>query len=216
MRALCAEFVGTFILVFAGTGSIVVDATFSGSIGHVGISLVFGLAVAIGIVAFAEVSGAHFNPAVTLGLGIAKRFGWSRVPIYIVAQCAGAVSASVVLRALFPHDQLLGATLPVGGVEVAFCFEVLLTFILVATILGVAPGGRHAAALAIGGAVAMDALFGGPVSGASMNPARSFGPALISGVWTSHWLYWLAPIVGGGAAAWTFAFLFTTVPNEET
>ncbi len=213
MRALCAEFAGAFILVFAGTGAIVVNSAFYGVIGHVGISLVFGLAVAMGIVAFAEISGAHFNPAVTIGLIAAGRFEWRTAPPYILAQCAGAIAASGLLRLLFPLDVTLGATLPVAGIFVALCFEVIMTFILMATILGVAPGGRHATALAIGGAVAMDALFGGPISGASMNPARSLGPAVVAQVWSGHWIYWLAPVLGAVTAAGAYDLLFTPRPN---
>ncbi len=217
MRALLAEFIGTFLLVFAGTGSIVVNAASAGAIGHLGIALMFGLVVAIGIVAFAEVSGAHFNPAVTIGLALAGRFAWDRVPSYIAAECLGAISASLILRVCFPVDLTLGITLPQMGVLLAFWFEVVMTFILVATILGTLARGRCDAALAplsVGGAVALDALFGGPVSGASMNPARSLGPALVTQIWTAHWLYWLAPMMGAALAAFVFQYL--QHPTRET
>ena len=215
MRALCAGYGAAFILVFAGTGAIVVNSAFGGVIGHVGISLVFGLAVAMGIVAFADISGAHFNPAVTVGLVAAGRFKWRKAPSYVLAQYVpGAIAASGLLRVLFPLDSALGATLPTAGLFVALCFEIVMTFILMATILGVAPGGRHAAALAIGGAVAMDALFGGPVSGASMNPARSLGPAVVARIWSGHWIYWLAPVLGALIAAAVFDFLFKPIPKQ--
>jgi len=197
--ALAAEFVGTFMLVFAGTAAIVVDRATHGVVSHVGISLTFGLAVMAGICAFAASSGAHFNPAVTLGFFLAKRFPFSKVPIYIGAQCAGAIAASAALRWLFPSDSTLGATVPSDSWQVAFGFEIILTFFLVSVILHATRGGGAFGALApfaIGGTVALDALIGGPVSGASMNPARSLGPALVSGTWSHHWIYWIAPLLG--------------------
>ena len=216
MRPLVAEFLGTFLLVFAGTGSMVVNAVSAGAIGHLGVALSFGLAVTAGITAFAQVSGAHFNPAVTLGLALARRFAWTRVAAYAAAQCAGAIAASLCLHSLFPTDVTLGATLPAAGVRAAFWFEIVLTFILVATILGATSGGSRVVMLApaaIGGTVALDAIFGGPVSGASMNPARSLGPALVAQVWTAHWLYWLAPILGSALAALIFSLLHPPDPK---
>lgn len=220
MRALVAEFLGTFLLVFAGTGAIIVNAVTAGAVGHVGIVLTFGLVVTIGIVAFGATSGAHFNPAVTLGLAVAGCFAWSRVPAYIAAECLGAIAASLLLRSLFPGDLSLVVTVPKMGVPIAFAFEVVMTFILVAAILGVIARGQHGAVfapLAIGGAVALDALFGGLVSGASMNPARSLGPALVAQIWTEHWIYWLAPLVGGSLATLTFTWLNHPIlsPDEE-
>ena len=187
------------MLVFAGTAAIVVDRATQGSVTHVGISLTFGLVVLAGICAFAASSGAHFNPAVTLGFCLAKRFPPSEVPGYLLAQCAGAISASAVLQCLFPADPSLGATIPKVAWTVAFGFEVILTFFLVAVILHATRGGGAfgpLAPFAIGGTVAFDALIGGPISGASMNPARSLGPAVVAGVWTHHWIYWLAPLAG--------------------
>lgn len=217
MRALWAEFIGTFLLVFAGTGAIIVNSASAGAVTQVGIALAFGLAVAIGICGLAEFSGAHFNPAVTIGLAIAGRFAWARVPAYIVAECAGAVSASRLLRVLFPRDVTLGATLPFAGVGIAFGFEVVMTFFLVFTIVSVARAESPftgLAPLAIGGAVALNALFGGPISGASMNPARSLGPALVTGNWTAQWIYWTAPIAGAVIAAACFSLLRVPAKNE--
>ena len=187
------------MLVFAGTAAIVVDRASQGAVTHVGISLTFGLAVMAGICAFAPSSGAHFNPVVTLGFCLAKRFPKSRAPGYLLAQCAGAIAASLLLRGFFPADASLGATVPRGAASLAFGFELVLTFFLVTVILHATRGGGAFGALApfaIGGTVAFDALIGGPVSGASMNPARSLGPALVSGDWTQHWIYWLAPVAG--------------------
>jgi aquaporin Z len=157
-----------------------------------------------GICAFAASSGAHFNPTVTIGFFLAKRFPFFKVPLYLGAQCAGAIAASAVLGRLFPSDATLGATVPSDSWQVAFGFEVVLTFFLVSVILHATRGGGAFGALApfaIGGTVAMDALVGGPISGASMNPARSLGPALLSGVWSHHWIYWMAPLLGCVLAA---------------
>ncbi len=217
-QAWLAEFLGTFLLVFAGTGAIVVNHASAGAVTHVGISLAFGLAALIGICAFGSLSGAHFNPAVTVGLVLAGRFPLKQAPSFIATQCLAAVLASVALRACFPLDLTLGATLPAFGVAAAFAFEVLLTFFLMFVILHTTRPGNAAAALAplaIGGTVALDALFGGPVSGASMNPARSFGPALVSGSWTAHWLYWLAPLLGAALAAATEVFFPKTLPSRS-
>jgi aquaporin Z len=197
-QALVAEFVGTFFLVFAGTGAIVIDAI-THSITHVGVSLVFGLVVAALVYALAHVSGAHFNPAVTIGFWTAGEFPGARVLPYIAAQVLGAVSAAAVIRAMFGVVASLGTTLPNGNVRTSFWLEVLMTLLLVFVILGSAVHGRAIksfAGLAIGSTIALDAMFGGPVSGASMNPARSLGPALVAGVWANQWIYVVAPIVG--------------------
>ena len=197
--ALAAEFAGTFMLVFAGTGAIVVDHATQGAVTHVGISLTFGLVVMAAICAFAASSGAHFNPAVTIGFYLANRFDGSKVAAYLAAQCAGAIAASAAIKAFFPADATLGATLPRGAATTAFGFELVLTFFLVTVILHATRGGGAFGSLApfaIGGTVAFDALVGGPISGASMNPARSLGPALIAGIWNQHWIYWIAPLAG--------------------
>lgn len=198
MNRVLAEAVGTFCLVFAGTGAIVVDAQ-TGALGHVGVCLVFGLVVMAMISSFGHVSGAHINPAVTVAFWVSGRFPARRVPGYVVAQCAGAVAASLLVRALFPASETLGATLPSGTVAQSFVMEVVLSFVLMLVILSVALGPKEVglfASIAIGGTVAFDALVGGPVSGASMNPARSLGPAVVSGEMRALWVYFAAPVVG--------------------
>lgn len=195
-----SELVGTFLLVFAGCGAIVVNDTMGGPLGHVGICLVFGLVVMVLIYSIGNVSGAHFNPAVTLGFYFSGRFKGRELVPYIAAQVIGALAAAALLRALFPAHETLGSTLPAGGeVLRAFAFEVVLTFALMFVILNVATGWQEKgimAGAAIGGTVALDALFGGPISGASMNPARSIGPALLSGETTALWIYLAAPVLG--------------------
>ncbi len=199
MRSLIAEFLGTFILVFAGTGAIVIDHFSGGAIGHAGIALTFGLVVAAMIYTFGDVSGAHLNPAVTLAFAVAGRFPKKSVPSFIAAQLGGALAASGLLRFLFPGDRLLGSTLPAGPIMQSFILEVVLTAILMLVILSVSTGAKEkgiTAGIAIGSVVALEAMFAGPVSGASMNPARSLGPALVSGTYQHLWLYPVATILG--------------------
>ena len=208
-HALVAEFIGTFFLVFAGTGAIVVDAQ-THELTHVGVALVFGLVVAALVYALAHISGAHFNPAVTLGFWTAGEFPGRRVPWYIGAQVLGAVSASLVLRSLFGSAASLGATIPTGAVSTSFWLEVLMTCLLVFVILGSAVHGRATksfAGIAIGSTIALCALLGGPISGASMNPARSFGPALVAGLWQDQWVYAIAPIAGALLAVFGYALV---------
>ncbi|WP_265594014.1 aquaporin [Haloferula sp. BvORR071] len=196
---LVAEFLGTFALVFAGTGAIVIHQELGGAIGHVGIAAVFGLVVAAMIYTFGDVSGAHMNPAVTLGFAVARRFAWREVPGYIVAQCLGAMAASGLLRFLFPASATLGATLPAGSPAQSFVFEVVLTALLMLVVLSVSTGAKEkgvTAGIAIGATVGLEALFAGPVCGASMNPARSLAPALISGHSEHLWIYLVATVVG--------------------
>ena len=199
MKQLAAEAIGTFALVFVGTGSIVVDGWSGGAVSHLGVSLAFGAVVGTMIFAVGDVSGAHFNPAVTVAFWAARRFPLARVGPYLGAQLAGALLASALLRAIFSAESGLGATLPKGGVPESFTLEVVLTFFLMFVILSVTTGAKErgiTAALAIGGTVAMGALFGGPVSGASMNPARSLGPAIVSGQLDGLWIYLAAPALG--------------------
>lgn len=194
-----AEAIGTFAMVFAGCGAIVVNDLYGGALGHVGISLVFGLAVMAIIYSLGNISGAHINPAVTLGFFFAGRFEGRRVLPYIACQLAGALVAALLLRLLLPEHGTLGATLPGAGVWRAFGMEVVLSFLLMLVILNVSSGHMEKgmmAGVAIGGTVALDALIGGPVSGASMNPARSLGPALVSGQLGSVWIYIVAPVLG--------------------
>ena len=183
MRKLTAEVFGTFCLVFAGTGAIVVNATHGGVITHIGIALTFGLVVLAMIYALGDVSGCHLNPAVTLGFFAARRFEWPRVVPYILAQCAGAVLASLALRAMFPSHPTLGATFPADTDVQSWVMEFILTLILMVVILSVATGSQEKgvlAGVAVGSVIALEAMFAGPVSGASMNPARSLAPAVVA------------------------------------
>ncbi len=212
-RRCTAEFTGTFGLVFAGTGAIMVDRLFGGVVTNLGIGLTFGLIVAAMIYSLGHVSGAHINPAVTLGFAIARRFPWREVPFYGVAQLGGAATASLGLWGLLGKAADMGATTPSGGVWQSFGTEILLTFFLMLVIIAVATDHRarpQAAPIAIGATVALEATFAGPISGASMNPARSFGPALVGWVWDHHWIYWLAPTIGAGLAVLLYKFLANT------
>lgn len=210
--AALAEGIGTFGLVFAGCGAIMIDTESHGQITHVGVGLVFGLIIMVMIYAFGHISGAHFNPAVTLAFAIVRHFPWRRVPGYWIAQFLGAMLAAACLRLLLGNVAHLGATIPMGrgGAWQSFGLEFLLTFFLMIVIMAMATDTRavgQAAALAIGGTVALEALFAGPISGASMNPARSLGPALIGWQWTDQWVYLCAPVLGAIAGAWLYRLL---------
>lgn len=199
MRKLLAEFLGTFAMVFAGTGAIVIDHVSGGAIGHAGIALTFGLIVLAMIYTFGDVSGSQLNPAVTLGFAVAGRFPWREVPGYIAAQLAGAFAASGMLKFLFPSHATLGATLPSGSVAQSFVLEIILTAILMLVILSVSTGAKEkglTAGIAIGAVVALEAMFAGPICGASMNPARSLAPAMVSGNFQHLWLYPAATVLG--------------------
>jgi aquaporin Z len=199
LKKCIAEYIGTFILVFAGTSAIVVNDLSGGTITHVGIAMVFGLVVASVIYTIGDISGAHINPAVTIAFWYAKRFPGKAVLPYITSQVLGALSASILVYALFLTHDTLGATVPSGSSSQSFILEVVLTFILMLTIINVAAGAKEKgiiAGVAIGSVVGLLALFAGPISGASMNPARSIGPALISGHLNELWLYIAAPIIG--------------------
>jgi aquaporin Z len=194
-----AEGIGTFALVFAGCGAIVVNEVFSGVLGHVGVSMVFGLVVMAMIYAVGNVSGAHFNPAVTLGFFFSGRLDGRFVLPYIGSQIVGALAGAGLLRVIFPNTATLGATLPHIGVLQAFTVEAVLSFLLMFVILNVSTGHMEKgimAGVAVGGTVALDALIGGPVTGASMNPARSLAPAILSGEFSSLWIYLTAPFLG--------------------
>lgn len=199
MKKYVAEAIGTFALVFAGTGAIVVNDVSQGAISHAGIALTFGLVVMAMIYAIGDVSGAHINPAVTVAFWVAKRFDGKQVLPYIAAQLLGAFAASGVLRVLFLEHGTLGATLPAGPWWQSFVFEVLLTFMLMFVILNVSTGAKEMgimAGAAIGGVVAFEAMFAGPICGASMNPARSIAPAVVSANFQYMWLYVVAPVLG--------------------
>jgi len=199
MRKLAAEAFGTFALVFAGTGAIVVNDVSGGTVSHVGIAFSFGLIVLAMVYALGDVSGCHLNPAVTVGFYLARRFEGRNVPPYVLSQCVGAVLASLTLRLMFPASATLGATLPAGDVLQSFVLELLLTLILMFVILSVSTGSKEKgvlAGVAVGSVIALEALFAGPISGASMNPARSLAPALVSLRLDSLWIYLTAPILG--------------------
>jgi aquaporin NIP len=199
MKKYASEAIGTFALVFAGTGSIVVNDTTGGAITHVGIALTFGLIVLAMIYTLGDISGAHLNPAVTLGFFVARRLPAREVGPYIASQLAGAIVASVVMRLLFPQHANLGATTPVGAAMQSFVFELLLTAILMFAILGVSTGAKEkgiTAGIVVGSVITLEAMFAGPICGASMNPARSLAPALVSGQLHNLWIYIAAPIVG--------------------
>jgi aquaporin Z len=199
MKRATAEFTGTFALVFAGTGAIVVNEATGGAVTHVGVALTFGMVVLAMIYTFGDISGAHLNPAVTVGFVAARRMPFRQAPIYLVAQVLGAVTASSLMRGLFPRSKLLGATLPLGSEVQSLALEAVLTFLLMLTILNVSTGAKEkgiTAGIAVGAVIGLEAMFAGPICGASMNPARSFGPALLSMHFEHFWLYVVGPTVG--------------------
>jgi aquaporin Z len=199
MKKYIAELIGTFTLVFCGCGAIVTNEFSDGTVTHSGIALTFGLVVMSLIYAFGEISGAHFNPAVTIAFTYAKKFPLKEVPKYIIAQCLGAILAAIILLILFPDNGFLGTTLPKIDVWRVFLFEVILTFFLMLVIINVSTGSKESgimAGIAIGGVVWLEVQFAGPITGASMNPARSIGPAIVSGHIEHLWLYIFAPILG--------------------
>jgi MIP family channel proteins len=215
-----AEGLGTFGLVFAGCGAIMIDSLSHGQVTHVGVSLVFGLIITVMIYTFGHLSGAHFNPAVTLAFVLARHFPVRRLPGYWAAQLMGAALAATCLRLLLGNVAHLGATLPAGngGAWQSFGLETLLTFFLMIVIMAMATDTRavgQAAALAIGATMALEALFAGPISGASMNPARSLGPALVGGIWTAQWVYVLGPMLGTVAGAFVYRWLREASQHAE-
>jgi aquaporin Z len=203
--AYLAEFIGTFFLIFAGTGAIVINAHTKGAITHGGIALTFGLVVMAMVYAFGDASGAHLNPAVTLAMASLGKFSLDAVLPYIACQVAGALTASLLLRSMFPGDTTsLGATLPNGSVWRSFVMEFILTAMLMFVIFGVSSGNKirgELAGIAVGGLIALEAMFAGPICGASMNPARSLSPAVVSGNLRHLWIYLTAPILGAIVAA---------------
>ena len=220
-RRATAEGIAAFALVFAGCGAIVANAQYDSALGAVGISLVFGLIITVMIYATGHLSGAHINPAVTLAFTLTRHFRGRDAAAYIGAQLIGAVCGALALHAVWTSNPAnLGSTVPSVGVGSAFVYELILTAFLMFVIIAVATDTRAvgaAAAIAIGGTVGLDALFGGPVTGASMNPARSFGPALVSGTWTDFWIYVAAPVLGAavGALAYQLIRAPLTPPGGE-
>lgn len=186
-------------MVFCGTGAMTINEVTGGDVTHVGIAITWGLIVMAMIYAFAEISGAHFNPAVTIAFAYAKKFSWKEVPKYIIAQLLGAIVASVILWVLFPESEFYGATLPSIDVWRAFILELLLAFFLMLVIINVSTGSKEVgtmAGMAIGAVILLEALFAGPITKASMNPARSIAPAIVSGHYEHLWMYIAAPILG--------------------
>ena len=199
MKNYISEFIGTFAMIFCGTGAMTINEITGGDVTHVGIGITWGLIVMAMIYAFGEISGAHFNPAVSIAFAYAKKFSWKEVPKYIFFQVAGAFAASLVLMWLFPKSELLGATIPTVDVWRAFVLELILTFFLMVVIINVSTGSKEIgmmAGIAIGSVVLLEALFAGPITNASMNPARSLAPNIVSGNIKGLWLYILAPIIG--------------------
>jgi aquaporin NIP len=215
-RRAAAEGLAAFALVFAGCGAVVANVQYDGALGAVGISLVFGLIIMVMVYATGHLSGAHINPAVTIAFTLSRHFPGRDAAAYVVAQLAGASAGALALLAVWPDGPGdLGATVPTVGVGSALVYEVLLTAFLMFVIMAVATDTRAvgaAAAIAIGGTVGLDALFGGPVTGASMNPARSFGPALAAGEWHDFWLYVVGPVVGAGLGAFAYQFVRGDAP----
>ncbi len=201
MKKYYAETLGTFAMVFCGCGAMTINEVTNGSISHVGVAVTWGLIVMAMIYAFGEISGAHFNPAVTIGFAFAKKFSWRLVPKYIIAQAIGAILACFILWFLFPESQFLGETTPASGFPPykAAILEFLLTFFLMVVIINVSTGSKEIgvmAGIAIGGVILLEAMFAGPITKASMNPIRSIAPAIFTGNFQYLWLYITAPILG--------------------
>lgn len=209
-RRLFAEFLGTYALVFAGTGAIVVNQVTGGALTHTGVALTWGLIVMVMVYTFGDLSGAHLNPAVSTGFAFAGRFPTRELLPYIAAQSAGAIAASATLRLIFPSKGLFGSTLPAGTDLQSFVLEFLLTGLLMLVVLNVSHGAKEkgiTAGIAVGATIGLEALFAGPICGASMNPARSLGPALVSGHPEHLWIYLTAPVLGALAAVPVFFLL---------
>lgn len=217
MREYTAEFIGTYALVFCGTGAIVIGQQTHGAVAPIGIALTFGLIVMSMIYALGDISGAHINPAVSIAFALSGRFPLEKLIPYVVSQMIGAIVASATLRWLFPDNQLLGVTLPDGSQLQSFSLELILSFFLMLVIVNVATGSKEKgmfAGLAVGSIVGLEAMFAGPICGASMNPARSLGPALISGHFDSLWIYLVAPILGAALAIPIWKYLAAATRRE--
>ena len=210
MRKYIAEIIGTFALIFCGTGAIIINQESGGAITHQGIAATFGLIVIAMIYTFGDISGAHLNPAVTIAFWVAKVFPAKEILPYIISQGIGAFLASLILRFLFPANQMLGSSLPVGSEMQSFILELILTFILMFVIIHMATGSKEQgmfAGLVIGSVVWLEALFAGPICGASMNPIRSLSPAIVSGHTEHLWIYLSAPVLGAIIAVFTWMAL---------
>lgn len=214
MKKYLAEVLGTFALVFCGTGAIIINQESAGVITHPGIAFTFGLIVMVMIYALGPISGAHLNPAVTIAFTVAKRFPLKEVLPYVLSQAVGAFTASATLRFLFEQNEFLGATIPAGTELQSFVLEVILTFFLMLVIINVATGSKEQgmfAGLAIGSTVLLEAMFAGPICGASMNPIRSISPAIVSGHVEHLWIYIAAPILGAALTILVWRFIKTEV-----
>jgi aquaporin NIP len=210
MKKYIAEALGTFAIVFCGTGAIIIDQQTNGAITHVGIAMTFGFIVMSMIYALGNISGAHFNPAVTIAFAVAKRFESKQIMPYIISQLMGAIAASYLLKLMFPVNQFLGATLPAGSELQSLVLEFILTFFLMLVILNVAHGSKEQgmfAGIAIGSMVLLEAMFAGPVCGASMNPARSLAPAIASTHVEHLWIYLIGPVAGASAAVFIWKYI---------
>jgi aquaporin NIP len=217
MKKYISEVIGTFALVFCGTGAIIINQETGGTITHVGVAITFGLIVMAMIYSLGGISGAHLNPAVSIAFAIAKRFPLKELLPYIISQSIGAILASIILKYLFPANEFLGATLPHGSALQSFILEFILTFFLMLVIINVATGSKEQgmfAGLAIGSTVLLEAMFAGPICGASMNPARSFAPAIISGHIEHLWVYLTATIIGAAAAIPLWKYLVNNSTNQ--
>jgi aquaporin NIP len=218
IKKYIAELIGTFALVFCGTGAIVINQETNGAVSHVGVAITFGLVVMAMIYALGNISGAHLNPAVTIAFALARRFQLKQVLPYIISQLAGAFLASGILRFLFPANEMLGTTLPLGSAMQSFILEFILTFFLMLVIINVATGSKEQgmfAGLAIGSTVLLEAMFAGPICGASMNPARSIAPAIVSGHLEHLWVYIVATISGAAFAIPVWKFLNNKKDENE-
>ncbi|MBK7233447.1 MAG: aquaporin [Saprospiraceae bacterium] len=210
MRKYVAESLGSFFLVFCGTGSIIINQQTNGEVTHIGIAITFGLIVMVLIYALGHISGAHFNPAVSIAFTLAKKFELKQLAPYIFSQAVGAFTATLVLKYLFPTNELLGSTNPSGSELQSFILELILTFLLMLVILNVATGSKEQgmfAGIAIGATVLIEAMFAGPISGASMNPIRSIVPAVVSGYTEHLWIYVISTILGAALAVPTWKYL---------
>lgn len=199
MKKYIAEAIGTFGLVFCGTGAVIINEETKGGVSHVGIAITFGLIVMVMIYALGNISGAHLNPAVSIAFAISGKFALKQLFPYVISQLVGAFTGSLILKALFPENQTLGSTLPHGSEWQSFVLELLLTFFLMLVIINVATGSKEQgmfAGVAIGSTVLLEAMFAGPISGASMNPARSLAPAIVSGHIQHLWIYLTATTLG--------------------
>lgn len=210
IKKMVSEFTGTYFLIFCGTGAIVINQVTGGTVTHAGIAITFGLVVMSLIYGLGDVSGAHFNPAVSIAFTVAKKFPLAHLLPYIVTQCAGALAASYTLRFLFPENEMLGATIPAGSDLQSFILEFILTFFLMLVIMKVAHGSKETgmfAGIAIGSVILLEAMFAGPICGASMNPARSLAPAIASLHMEHLWLYLVAPTLGASSAILVYNYL---------